>query len=174
MALVFRPAKDVLAERWFAARATNPSVFDRLMSRVTKRSSSECWPNTYVCQSKAEPYGAMRVMGKKRRCSRVMYEFMCGPIPEGMSVMHTCDNPPCVNPAHLRLGTHHENMLDRMRKNRGGNRRGERNGRCKLTESDVRAIRASSEPNREWARKLGVTATLIKSIRTRKVWKHVE
>lgn len=101
---------------------------------------------------------------------RVAYERLHGPIPAGMVVRHRCDNPPCVNPAHLELGTHADNMRDmaaRGRSFRGeprralmrrvaargmahgthtrpeGRPRGERNGHAKLTEATAREVRAA-------------------------------
>jgi hypothetical protein len=64
-------------------------------------------------------YGLMTVNGVVRAAHRVAWERANGPIPQGMIVMHTCDNPPCCNPKHLKLGTQAENVRDRIEKGRG-------------------------------------------------------
>ncbi len=68
---------------------------------------------------KADRYGQMRVDGVDRTTHRVAWEAAQGPIPGGMVVMHTCDNPPCCNPAHLKLGTPGDNVRDRIERLRG-------------------------------------------------------
>jgi len=77
------------------------------------------------------------------RAHRLSYEIQVGPIPPGLHVLHTCDNPGCVNPGHLWVGTQADNNRDRAAKGRGGGekRRGIRNGRAKLTGEQVAKIR---------------------------------
>jgi hypothetical protein len=91
----------------------------------------------------------------------------------GLSVMHTCDNPGCINPAHLKLGTHADNMRDK--KNKGRAPRGEDAGRAKLTEKQVIEIRglASIIQYRLLATQYGVSVPTIKDIVARKIWKHI-
>ncbi len=81
--------------------------------------------------------------------------------PHGELVLHTCDNPGCVNPAHLYVGTRQDNMDDMARRMRGCH---------KLTEAAVRAIRASPKSNAEVARRYGVTSMNISLIRRHKTW----
>lgn len=78
---------------------------------------------------------------RKEKAHRVAYALACGPIPPGLLVLHRCDNPPCVRPDHLWLGTTQDNIDDRIRKGRTRAARGESCGRVKLTEADVIAIR---------------------------------
>lgn len=112
-----------------------------------------CWPWEGALSS--DGYGMVRDDdGKRVRAHRVAYELQVGPIPDGQWVLHRCDNPPCVRGDHLFPGTNHDNLRDMWRKHRGphgdthGARkhpesrpRGSANGRAKLTEDQVRAIR---------------------------------
>jgi hypothetical protein len=90
-------------------------------------------------------------------------------------VRHTCDNPICCNPAHLLVGTHADNVADRVERNRTA--RGTGNGRAKLTEDEVRTIRtayAEGWPTMELTRHFGVDRALIRRIVRREVWAHLE
>lgn len=73
-------------------------------------------------------YGVINIgNGITRKASRVTWELLIGPIPKGMHVLHRCDNPPCVNPAHLFLGTHLDNVADMNAKGRGAHVIGDMN-----------------------------------------------
>lgn len=104
---------------------------------------------------------------------RFAYQIENGYIPEGMEVCHTCDNPACVRPSHLFLGTHAENMADSRIKGRSAKQAGTANPRAKLTENDVLRIRASCETATELSRQYAVTPQMIARIRLRKAWRHV-
>jgi len=103
----------------------------------------------------------------------VIAEATIGPV-AGQVVMHTCDNPPCCNPAHLRIGTTADNVRDKWAKGRGGvNRtRGEDRPGAKLRESDVRDIRAllGAVPQTEIARRFGVGKSTVGAIATGDSW----
>ena len=92
---------------------------------------------------------------------------------KGLHVLHTCNNPCCVNPEHLKLGTHQENMQDRTLANRTYRHIGVKNGRAKLTEADVILIRKDKRWQRFVAKQYGVGVTTIQKIRRREIWKHV-
>ena len=100
-----------------------------------------------------------------------------GEIPPGLCICHSCDNPWCVNPAHLFLGSHADNMADMSRKGRQSRRDGEENHGAKLTEVKVREIRARDArggvSQRQLAKEYGVHQTLISLIINRKSWEHV-
>lgn len=101
--------------------------WDRFWEKVCK--SGDCWTWT-ASVLKADGYGQF---GKGERAHRVSWELMHGPIPDGMHVLHTCDNRLCVRPGHLYLGTHQQNMIDvRLRLI----------GNAKLTPEQVVAVRA--------------------------------
>ena len=105
-----------------------------------------------------------------RLAHRVAWELARGPIPAGLSVCHHCDEPACVNPEHLFVATHAENMADRGRKGRAA--RGERNGRAKLTAEQAAAIRArAGESHRSLAREFGVDRTTVRDIVRGVIWR---
>lgn len=102
---------------------------------------------------------------------RVSYEHHHGPIPEGLIVRHKCDNPPCINPDHLKVGTSAENNEDA--RSRGRIKIGTEVHTAKLTEAEVGFIReelASGETVKGMAHRYGVTPATIRAIRDRKTW----
>lgn len=88
-------------------------------------------------------------------------------------VMHLCDNPGCVNPAHLRVGSVQENNLDKLRKGRQRGAAGSRNGRSRLTESLVQQIRQDPRHYTEIARDLRVHEETVRMAKTKTTWRHV-
>ena len=106
---------------------------------------------------------------------RVSWELANGPIPSGMCVLHRCDNPPCVNPVHLFLGTQHDNVIDMIAKGRKNPACGENHGRAKLTAAAVREIRERglTESQQSLARLHGVSQVAISHVLLRKSWKHL-
>ena len=108
--------------------------------------------------------------GKRVSIARYIYSKIYGPIPEKKIVRHKCDNPLCINPAHLKLGTIKDNMRDRQKRNRTA--RGEKNGRAKLTKKDIDLIRKHKIlTNTELGKHFGVDASTIRDIRNGKIWK---
>lgn len=159
----------------------------RYRAKVDQRGPTECWPWTAGRFDKG--YGAFRLGEKQVKAHRFGYEALVGPIGDGLYVCHTCDNPPCQNPAHWFLGTHRDNAIDREQKGRGrykqvglvvrvhpGRARGERHGRAKLNAEDVRAIRArrnGGESQQSIADDLGVSQKLISKIVRYEIWRDV-
>jgi hypothetical protein len=109
------------------------------------------------------------------RAHRVSWELHFGPIPEGLCVLHRCDNPPCCNPAHLFLGTRADNNADMAAKGRKrcGDRRGGNNGHTKLTEAQIPEIREATGTLASIGSRYGVTRATISNIKQRKCWSHV-
>jgi hypothetical protein len=144
---------------------------DRFWSKVEK--SDGCWnwtAGTYV-----NGYGIFKLDRRNWRAHRLSYKLKCGPIPDGMQVLHKCDNRLCVNPDHLFLGTNADNMADKVAKGREAHygHPGERQGQSKLTNDQVLAIRASSGPHRDVAAEFGMSRSQVRDIRTRRAWKHI-
>ena len=154
-------------------------VAQRLWKKVVVLGPDDCWEWRGWRDDRggsAMGYGRIHVFdewGKTHNVPvhRVAWMLTYGAIPEGLDVLHQCDNPPCCNPSHLFLGTDVDNAADRSAKDRGA--RGERSGLAKLTESDVREIRSSNLLQRELAKRFGVSQPLIGMIRRRVIWKHV-
>mgnify|MGYP000689840417 CR=1 FL=1 len=131
-------------------------------------------------------YGMIMIEGKHERAHRYAYERYRGKIPDGMLVLHKCDNSSCVNPDHLFLGTTQDNSDDKVAKGRQakgealakaqGNyeRCGENNGNSKLCPGDIVAIRGSEKSQRAIAKMYGVSQATIFHIKTKKTWRHIK
>lgn len=94
-------------------------TISRFWAKVDKRGPDECW--TWTAGLNGQGYGIFCIGGKARGAHRVSYFLSRGEIGNGLSVCHSCDNPPCVNPAHLWVGTAQDNSDDRVRKGRAYN-----------------------------------------------------
>ena len=129
---------------------------------------SGCW--IWMGRICTKGYGQCIRMGRSIMAHRLFYSAHKGEIPQGMLVCHKCDTRLCVNPAHLFLGSHDENMFDMTNKGRQATLRGAANGRARLSESDVAAIRASAEPTSILLRRFGVSRRTIQYVRNGKTW----
>lgn len=150
---------------------TNNIIGDRLKAKTQTDAATGCW--VWSGATDDAGYGMIRIAGETRRAHRVSYETHHGPIPNGMFVCHHCDSPPCINPAHLFLGTHADNMNDRNVKGRQARHVGEAHPSAKLTESDVQFIRSAPY---SWslatrlAKQFGVSAVQIRNVRAGRNW----
>ena len=107
---------------------------------------------------------------------RVSYENAFGPIPYGMHVLHKCDVGACINPDHLFLGTHQDNMTDKVRKGRALGHVGEKHPRAVLAENDIREILkliARGFRLTDIAAQYGVSAEAVSAIKFNRSWRHV-
>jgi hypothetical protein len=146
---------------------------DRFFQRTRK--TDNCWLWTAGTFHHSKPYGYLWVKNKFIATHRLSWEIHNGPIPKGLMVCHTCDNPICVNPAHLFLGTNGQNTADKVKKGRQA--RGEKQGSAKLTEADIWRIREAYRLRLFLAKELAlvfkVSPNHIQQIVDRKMWKHV-
>ena len=146
-------------------------VKERLYSHTVLSDDESCW--TWL-GAHARGYGNIKVDGKTQRTTRVSYMVHIGAIPEGQHVLHHCDNPSCVNPYHLFLGTQKDNIKDMKQKGRCAH--GERHGQSKLTDNQVQAIheqKTDGESVRDIAASLGVHKSTISRILNGQQWAHI-
>ena len=146
----------------------NDIEFTRFMSHVEV---GDCWLWT---GKSSGGYGYFRLRGKMKLTHRLMLERVLGrALREGMETLHSCRKRHCCRPEHLREGTQQENMEDRDRDGTTAQNSGEQHGRSKLTEEQVRAIRADARSQRVIAKEYGVTQRNISMIKRRESWKHI-
>lgn len=124
----------------------------------------------------------MMIAGRKKRLNRYMWEKHKGAIPGGMYVLHHCDDPHCINPEHLFLGTQKDNIRDMDKKGRRNALKGEKHGRAKLSEAEARAIKQRCIKGRgpydtgnavELSRKYNVSRRQVLLIASGRSWAHV-
>lgn len=141
--------------------AANP-VSERFWRNVDKQGPDQCW--LWTGGFRQSGYGMFSIGRQQYVATRVAYALATGEDPGELFVCHRCDNPPCVNPFHLWLGTPRENSRDCAQKDRAG----------KLTKAQVVTIKTSREPVVALARKFGVTKQAISEIRRGRNWAWLE
>lgn len=170
--------KKLTAEE-IITQCLSPEFSKRFWEKVKK--TDDCW--VWIGGSAGNGYGGIGIgshnMISAHRASWIIHN---GPIPQGLCVLHHCDNHPCVRPDHLWVGTNLQNTHDMIAKGRDRCPPfplflGEQCSSSKLTECDVRMIRQilseCSMSQRKLAAKFGVHLATIKSIRSGRTWKHV-
>jgi hypothetical protein len=170
-------------------------LYEKFEEKVMPEPNSGCW--LWMGAATSGGYGSMTLGASSILAHRLSWLlYVGGPIPDGLWVLHRCDNRICVNPQHLFLGTPRDNTQDMLRKGRqniaalahknrrrGDNhpsrymrerlKRGAEHHSAKVTEDDVRTIRGSAASGVEMARRFGVTPVTISRIRRRLIWSHV-
>lgn len=155
------------------------SLAEKLAAYSDRSGGTEsCWP--WLAATQRHGYGKVSDPERKRDVAahRASWELVNGPIPDGMEICHSCDNPPCINPAHLFLCSHSENMADMRSKGRSGRTSlpGSQNPIAKLNEcevADILSALAAGERGSSIARRYRVSHTSICDIASGRSWKHV-
>jgi len=146
----------------------------RFWSKVAIGHESECW--LWTGAKKDTGYGAFRVGNATCTASRYAYAAKHGPIDPQMHVLHSCDNPPCCNPEHLKLGTVADNSTDKVK--RGRHCHGSKRPLAKLTNEQVMAIAklwaTGALSQKEIATRFGVNQSQVSRLLNRKRWRHVD
>lgn len=156
----------------FSISEINPTVEVRLWSKVHKTDS--CW--VWIAKHNVQGYGRIKVGGRPLLAHRLSFAIAHGRMPSG-HVLHSCDNPPCVNPAHLREGTDQDNRNDRAERGSLENQiRGSAVKVSKLKESDIPNIRkmlSQGISQATIAEIYSVSQVAISCIALRRTWRHV-
>lgn len=143
----------------YQKEVSNP--LPRLLRHVKKTKTCWIWVG---CLSK-HGYGKTNIRLRKLPAHRAFYELFKGPIPPGKCVCHTCDNPPCVNPDHLWVGTNKENLVDMIKKKR------QIYGHTKVSFGTIKAIRKSKNITYvDLGKKYGISNVQAKNIKLGISW----
>lgn len=155
------------------------STVKRFLTKVRITKSNSCW--TWLARKDKNGYGSFRLGKTMVLAHRFAWVLHTGElIPKGKQVLHNCDNPQCVNPAHLFLGSHKQNMQDMAKKGRapgaGGKRLGSKNPNCKVTEKQVKLVRlrhAQGVKRKDIAAEFGLSPGGLDGIIYNRNWKHL-
>lgn len=148
---------------------------ERFMAKVEQIPFHTCWEWTGTLNSSG--YGWLWNGNKNQAAHRFSYEYFNGEISEKSLVCHKCDNPACVNPAHLFLGTDAANAKDKVKKGRQSRTNGMKAGKlCKLKDEDIfeiRKLRASGLSQQKIADRFGISQFAVSAILMKKRWGHI-
>lgn len=152
------------------------SIIGRLLKYIKVNEVTGCWEWQGSCNTTGLHYARLRINGVGVLCHRLTFKLFSGNIPGNMLVLHHCDNPPCINPKHLFLGSYSDNIKDALDKNRMA--RGEKNGRSKLTDNKVLSIRKKHSTGEYTLEGLAIEYSVdqhtIFDVIKRRTWNHVE
>lgn len=155
----------------------NKTPKERLYALAKVGKPDECWP--WTGHKNAKGYGKMWLNGKCESAHRISFEIHVRPLQEGEWVLHTCDNPACINPHHFFARDVQANVSDMMDKGRNNQPKGENNHLSKLTSEAVRVIREAFSSSRTMKTKRALAARFcvsvgaIEQVVYGKTWKHV-
>lgn len=146
---------------------------NQFWAKVDKTSSCWIWLG---CKGKG--YGQVKIRGKRKRAHRLAWELTHGSIPDDLFLCHRCDNPACVNPSHLFLGTAADNAKDRDAKgrHRPPMTKGAQHGFAKLAEEQAMEIKIAAlngESHKCIAERYGISRPVVSSIKAGRIWKHL-
>jgi hypothetical protein len=142
------------------------TLAEKLLTKTVEQGACLVW----IGMKSDKGYGLLKLNGKTQRAHRLMYQLHFGSIPDGLVVRHSCDNPSCVNIAHLHLGTQLDNVKDMFERHRANKVKGERHPKSKLTDEQVAEIRRRYIPgvygngSHALAKEFGVSKTSIRAI----------
>lgn len=151
--------------------SANQSDLKRFEEKIMPEPNTGCW--IWMGAMLPTGYGRFKLKGRSSPAHRVSHSLYKGDVLFGTLVCHTCDNKWCVNPDHLYIGTHSENVLDSYRRNRMTSKKGTDHSMSKLKNNDIIFIRASLSPRKLLANQFNVTVSNIQLIQTRKLWRHI-
>ena len=152
--------------RVFRTKAGSIPFPDRFWGRVDK--TGDCW--LWLGGKDKKGYGMCKFSGRSQGAHRIAWQITNGTIADGLVVMHICDQPGCVNPGHLALGTNAENTADKVSKGRQARGLVCVGSSAKLSFDDVRAIRASKEQSMHLAKRYGCSEANVRAIRSGLSW----
>ena len=163
--------------RFVRTGKTDAPISKTVEQRFNEKVDTEGVCHEWVGARNTEGYGNFYLKGKIVKAHRVSYQLAYGDFDKTLQVLHKCDNPCCVNPEHLFLGTGTDNMQDMFSKGREADRSGEANGNKRVNEVAVRIIRYMSfigKSHRVIARAYGIGQTTVSDIVNRRTWGEVQ
>lgn len=140
----------------------------RFWSKVAVRGHDDCWE--WAAKSKTRGYGVIHVEQRRYYATHVAMLLSGNPRPDGLMILHSCDNKLCVNPIHLRWGTCAENIQEAAQ--RGLMHNGAKTGGAKLSIDAVKEIKSSNETQKFLASKFGVDPSTISYVKSGRSWKY--
>lgn len=170
--IVIKNYREIPPITAFTSQSLSRRIFRRFWRTVSK--SRGCWE--WTARKSPTGYGMFHMLGKDYRAHRVSWWLEHGQLPADLGVLHKCDNPACIRPSHLVLGTQQDNIRDMEAKNRGVHVIGTRHGRARLDPEKVRAIRSTPLQHGSMtrlARLYGVSYHAIRAVIDGTYWAHV-